>query len=260
MAVEEWGFGFDLQEEWESGLFDQLCGADPDRPVLDASDKEEHITGRWKSAEDDLLRRAVASLIGTKWKWADVAEHVPGRNKKQCCERWKKHLCPGLNHSQFSEEEDDMLVQMVRIVGKKWACISSAFSNRTDNAIKNRWHANLKHKLDQSLLAGEPDPRFDSPKRVKRKRSAASPSTQRKRRRWPAVVVDDEHKSASRALFAPEPEPPKRSGLHVRVGTKAMLRPSATHSSLLCARTHHLPMHQSFATRLQEVNAALATA
>jgi hypothetical protein len=47
----------------------------------------------------------------------------------------------------WSREEDDLLIYLVESLGQKWTEISSNFSGRSANAIKNRYHLQMRAKV-----------------------------------------------------------------------------------------------------------------
>jgi hypothetical protein len=101
------------------------------------------------------LRSLVASL-GTN-DWALIAEQMPGKNVRQCKERWTNYLAPDLNAAPWTHEEDIQLVQKYAEVGAKWVHIASFFPNRTDSMVKNRFNKlqRREHKRCELIMRGE---------------------------------------------------------------------------------------------------------
>lgn len=87
--------------------------------------------------EDILLLNAVQSLgIGD---WHVIASRVPGRNARQCRERWNNYVNPSLIRSPWTTEEDKFLLEKYQELGPHWHTIASYFTARSTNSIKNRF-------------------------------------------------------------------------------------------------------------------------
>jgi hypothetical protein len=93
---------------------------------------------KFTDAEDEQLRYLV-SLYGAS-QWKNVAWGMNGRTVRQCRERWKYYLEPGIKREEWDEAEDKTLMQKYDEMGPKWAQIAQFFSGRTDIDLKNRFH------------------------------------------------------------------------------------------------------------------------
>lgn len=102
------------------------------------------VKGNWSKEEDEIL---------TKWVhehgesgWTKVAAQLPGRIGKQCRERWTNCLKPNIKKTNWTEDEDNLIIQLQAKMGNKWAKMAELIEGRTDNQIKNRWNSVLKKK------------------------------------------------------------------------------------------------------------------
>jgi hypothetical protein len=69
------------------------------------------------------------------------------RNPKQIREHWMNHLDPHICKSEWSPEEDYIIVNTVLENGRKWALAAKlAGSKRTEHMIKNRYHTLLRNE------------------------------------------------------------------------------------------------------------------
>ncbi|KAJ3446038.1 myb protein-related [Anaeramoeba flamelloides] len=99
--------------------------------------------GPWNEVEDKLLISAVKKLGNANSIWNSIAMLVPGRNSKQCRERWRNQLDPEIDRSPITEEEDRLLIEKIAEIGNKWCKLSTHFKGRPDNMLKNHWYSVL---------------------------------------------------------------------------------------------------------------------
>ncbi|KAG0490219.1 hypothetical protein HPP92_007082, partial [Vanilla planifolia] len=66
---------------------------------------------------------------------------------KSCRLRWVNYLRPGIKHGNYSQEEEDTIIQLHRMLGNQWAKIASFLPGRTDNEIKNIWNTYLRKRF-----------------------------------------------------------------------------------------------------------------
>ena len=100
------------------------------------------------SRSEDALLVSLVNELGVR-DWETIASRMPGRNSRQCRERYQNYLSPNLSHEPWTPEEDRLLEQKLKEFGSKWVNISKYFKNRTDTMLKNRWLV-LSRRLNQS--------------------------------------------------------------------------------------------------------------
>lgn len=92
---------------------------------------------KFTKEEDESLKQVIEMLKTDDWK--EVAKYMPGRNSRQCRERWNNYVNPKLEPRKWTPEEDKMLLQKVDEYGNKWHSIATFFDGRATNNIKNRY-------------------------------------------------------------------------------------------------------------------------
>ena len=102
---------------------------------------------KWTPAEDELLTQIV-QIRGTK-NWIDISMLIPGRNAKQCRERWTSKLDPSINQKPFTDEEDKLILDQHKKIGSSWAKIAKLLVGRSSISVKNRY--NLLIRRSQKL-------------------------------------------------------------------------------------------------------------
>ncbi|KAK8866670.1 hypothetical protein M9Y10_009636 [Tritrichomonas musculus] len=103
------------------------------------------VKGNWSREEDQLLIKWV-NEHGERG-WTKIAAQLPGRVGKQCRERWINCLNPSIRKTEWTEDEDSIIISMQEKIGNKWSKIAEVLPGRSDNQIKNRWNSTLKRRI-----------------------------------------------------------------------------------------------------------------
>ena len=97
--------------------------------------------GMWEPFEDSALI-ALVQEHGPK-NWSFISKGVPGRIGKQCRERWKNYLDPGIKSGGWTPAEELQVAMSVNELGFQWATIARRMPGRTDSAVKNWYHQHV---------------------------------------------------------------------------------------------------------------------
>ena len=102
------------------------------------------------SAEEDakLLRLQQQQL-----DWNEISRQLGNRSARQCRERFQNYLDPELNTSNWTPDEDELLLQKESEMGKKWKKMMPYFQNRSNVNIKNRFATLQNRKKANDRLA-----------------------------------------------------------------------------------------------------------
>ncbi|KAM0790626.1 hypothetical protein ACM66B_004488 [Microbotryomycetes sp. NB124-2] len=119
-----------------------------DRWELISKTKAKYNRGPWMPEEDERLLKLV-SQVGAE-KWTAIATDMGTRTGKQCRERWHNHLDPTIVKSEWTPEEEQIIIDLYERIGSKWAEMAKHLPGRPDNAIKNHFNAALRGRVHEA--------------------------------------------------------------------------------------------------------------
>ncbi|KAJ0249546.1 SANT/Myb domain-containing protein [Hirschfeldia incana] len=111
--------------------------------------------GGWTTEEDETLREAVHRFKAKSWK--KVAELLPDRTEVQCMHRWQKVLDPNLTKGPWTQQEDEIIIELVKRDGPpmKWSLISQSLPGRIGKQCRERWHNHLNPGINKEAWTPE---------------------------------------------------------------------------------------------------------
>ncbi|KAE8714783.1 Transcription factor MYB57 [Hibiscus syriacus] len=112
--------------------------------------------GPWTTAEDAILIEYVKKH--GEGNWNAVQKHSGlFRCGKSCRLRWANHLRPNLKKGAFTQEEEQLIIELHAKMGNKWARMAAHLPGRTDNEIKNYWNTRIKRRQRSGLPLYPPE-------------------------------------------------------------------------------------------------------
>ncbi|GMH22033.1 hypothetical protein Nepgr_023876 [Nepenthes gracilis] len=129
------------------------------KPLMEEEGEEEEVSGvssrkkgmnkgAWTAEEDRKLAQGI-EMYGPK-RWKTIAAKA-GLNRcgKSCRLRWMNYLRPNIKRGNISDQEEDLIVRLHKLLGNRWSLIAGRLPGRTDNEIKNYWNSHLSKKTKQ---------------------------------------------------------------------------------------------------------------
>ncbi|KAJ8773882.1 hypothetical protein K2173_009313 [Erythroxylum novogranatense] len=119
------------------------------KPMKATPTKKKINKGAWTTEEDGKLAEVIA-VQGAK-RWRTVAAKA-GLNRcgKSCRLRWLNYLRPNIKRGNISDQEEDLILRLHKLLGNRWSLIAGRLPGRTDNEIKNYWNSRLSKKIKQA--------------------------------------------------------------------------------------------------------------
>ncbi|CAA3020811.1 transcription factor MYB86-like [Olea europaea subsp. europaea] len=134
--------------------------------------KQKLRKGLWSPEEDEKLIKHITKFGHGCWSSVPKLAGLQ-RCGKSCRLRWINYLRPDLKRGTFSQEEENLIIELHAVLGNRWSQIAAQLPGRTDNEIKNLWNSSIKKKLRQRGI----DPNTHKPISEVENEEKASPSS-----------------------------------------------------------------------------------
>ncbi|KAL7254156.1 hypothetical protein ACSBR1_008537 [Camellia fascicularis] len=88
-------------------------------------EREKGYKKSWTVEEDRILMDYIR--VHGEGRWNRLAEMTGlKRCGKSCRLRWNNYLNPKIKHSDFSEEEDDLIIRLHNLLGNRFSSLSTS--------------------------------------------------------------------------------------------------------------------------------------
>ncbi|KAL1805201.1 hypothetical protein ACET3Z_028269 [Daucus carota] len=137
--------------------------------------------GAWTTAEDKILTDFI-HLHG-EGGWRNLPKRAGlKRCGKSCRLRWLNYLRPDIKRGNISDDEEDLIIRLHKLLGNRWSLIAGRLPGRTDNEIKNYWNTTLRKKAHDNHTSSAAAPKTPTKqcnnkktKKHKKKREKSEP-------------------------------------------------------------------------------------
>ncbi|KAL6215248.1 hypothetical protein ACLB2K_014679 [Fragaria x ananassa] len=114
--------------------------------------KEGVNKGPWTAEEDKTLADHIKAHGDQKW--SSIPKQTGLRRcGKSCRLRWLNYLRPNIKRGNITQEEEDLIIRLHKLLGNRWSLIAGRIPGRTDNDIKNYWNSYLCKKSVQPEMS-----------------------------------------------------------------------------------------------------------
>lgn len=101
---------------------------------------------KFTPAEDAKLRKLVMDY-GGRPNWRSISAKMKTRTPRQCRERFQNYLNPKIKVNNWTEEENQILLEKYQEFGNQWNKISQFIEGRTGNAVRNQFQLLTRHQI-----------------------------------------------------------------------------------------------------------------
>lgn len=106
--------------------------------------KSKRARNPWTPKEDAKLMELMKKYGQS---WAMISSQLEGRTGKQVRDRYLNKLRPNIKLGDWSVQEDELVVKLLKEVGNRWSLIANHLPGRTEGQVKNRFYSFIKKRL-----------------------------------------------------------------------------------------------------------------
>ena len=100
------------------------------------------------TTEEDAKLLSLIEKYGTT-NWIMIANAMETRTPRQCHDRYVFYLDPSINKAEWSEAEENLLIEKFNELGTSWKLIATFFNGRTEIDLKNKF---LKYNVIKFIM------------------------------------------------------------------------------------------------------------
>lgn len=101
----------------------------------------------WTPKEDAKLMELMKKYGQS---WAMISSLMEGRSGKQVRDRYLNKLRPNIKIGDWSAQEDELVVTLIKEIGHRWSLIANHLPGRTEGQVKNRFYSHIKKRLSSN--------------------------------------------------------------------------------------------------------------
>lgn len=151
--------------------------------------KQKLRKGLWSPEEDEKLLKHITKYGHGCWSSVPKLAGLQ-RCGKSCRLRWINYLRPDLKRGTFSQQEENLIIELHAVLGNRWSQIATQLPGRTDNEIKNLWNSCIKKKLRQKGIDPNTHKSFTEAENPTHEENMVSTSNDKNSRLYTAVSLN----------------------------------------------------------------------
>ncbi|OVA13384.1 SANT/Myb domain [Macleaya cordata] len=178
--------------------------------------KEGLNRGAWTATEDKILIDYIKIHGEGGWRNLPLKAGLK-RCGKSCRLRWLNYLRPDIKRGNISNDEEELIIRLHKLLGNRWSLIAGRLPGRTDNEIKNYWNSNLAKKIQDQSTSNSTRKNTNQSKE-KKKSSTGTSIEARSKPKIESHVVRTKALRCTKLFFTPQAQNVEPLGTNRSVG------------------------------------------